>query len=119
MLHVTKNRENAVGRVGTVLCAAMLAFSAGAVSSCGNAPQKPMTESTAQRVFATPADAGAAFLEAAKSGDQAALLACRRILPASARSLAEGQAAERAGFPAVWAGEAHQQSVKRFFRKGG
>jgi hypothetical protein len=45
------------------------------ISSCGNAPQKPTTESTAQKVFASPADAGAAFLEAAKSGDQAALLA--------------------------------------------
>jgi hypothetical protein len=75
MLHVTKNRENAVGRVGTVLYAALLTFSAGAVSSCGNAPLETTTESTAQKVFATPADAGAAFLEAAKSGDQAALLA--------------------------------------------
>jgi hypothetical protein len=75
MLYMMKNRENAVGRVGTVLCAALLAFSAGAVSSCGNAPQKPATESTAQKVFASPADAGAAFMEAAKSGDQAALLA--------------------------------------------
>jgi hypothetical protein len=58
-----------------VLCAALLALVAGAVSSCGNAPQKPATESTAQKAFATPADAGAAFLEAAKSGDQVALLA--------------------------------------------
>lgn len=36
---------------------------------------KPTTESTARKVFASPADAGAAFLEAAKSGDQPALLA--------------------------------------------
>src|SRR5260370_19329096 len=75
MLHVIGNSGNGVGRVGTLWCAALLVLVAGAVSSCGNAPQKTTTEGTAQKVFATPADAGAAFLEAAKSGDQAALLA--------------------------------------------
>jgi hypothetical protein len=75
MLHVIGNSGNGVWRVATLLCAALLVLVAGAVSSCSNAPQKTKTEGTAQKVFATPADAGAAFLEAAKSGDQAALLA--------------------------------------------
>jgi len=75
MLHVMRNREDAVGRAEMALWAALLVLVSGVVSSCGNAPQKPTTESTAQKVFASPADAGAAFLEAAKSGDQAALLA--------------------------------------------
>jgi hypothetical protein len=75
MLHVIGKSGNGVWRVGTLLCAALLVLVAGAVSSCSNAPQKTTTEGTAQKVFATPADAGAAFLEAAKSGDQAALLA--------------------------------------------
>jgi Protein of unknown function (DUF2950) len=75
MLYVIGNRGNDTGRVRTLLYAALLVLIAGAVSSCVNAPQKTTTEGTAQKAFATPADAGAAFLEAAKSGDQAALLA--------------------------------------------
>jgi len=75
MPYVIGNRGNGVGRVGTLWHAALLLLVAGAVSSCGNAPQKTTTEGTAQRVFATPGEAGTAFLEAAKSGDQAALLA--------------------------------------------
>jgi hypothetical protein len=75
MLHLMRDRQNAKSRVGRLPTAALLVLVAGAVSSCGNAPQKPATESTAQKVFTTPADAGAAFLEAAKSGDQVALLA--------------------------------------------
>ncbi len=43
------------------------------IASCQNAP-KPAPETTAQQTFASPADAGAAFLAAAKSGDQAAVL---------------------------------------------
>ena len=42
-------------------------------ASCDKAV-KPIAEKTAQQTFASPADAGAAFLTAAKSGDQAALL---------------------------------------------
>ncbi len=75
MSYMSGNRGNGVGRVGTLWHAALLLLVAGTVSSCGNAPPKTATEGTAQKVFATPADAGAAFLEAAKSGDQAALLA--------------------------------------------
>ena len=75
MSYLSGNRGNAVGRAGSLWHAALLLLVAGTVSSCGNAPQKTATEGTAQKVFATPANAGAAFLEAAKSGDQAALLA--------------------------------------------
>ena len=44
--------------------------------SCNNTPQNQRRQKApAQKVFATPEDAGAAFLEAAKSGDENALLA--------------------------------------------
>jgi Protein of unknown function (DUF2950) len=75
MLPAMRNGKTAVGRMGIALCAALLVLCAGVVSSCGKAPEKPATEATAQRTFATPNDAGAAFLEAAKSGDQVALIA--------------------------------------------
>ncbi len=75
MSYMSRNRRNGVGRAGSLWHGALLLLVAGTVSSCGNAPQKTTTEGTAQKVFATPANAGAAFLEAAKSGDQAALLA--------------------------------------------
>ena len=75
MLNVMRNGEKATWPVGAVLCAALLLLIAVEASSCGNTPQKTTTESTAQKVFATPEDAGTAFLEAARSGDQAALLA--------------------------------------------
>lgn len=42
--------------------------------SC-NKQEGPANEKTTQKTFASPADAGAAFLEAAKSGDQGALVA--------------------------------------------
>lgn len=74
MMRVRRNMEIAVRRARTVLCMALLVMIAGAVGSCGK-PEKSSTESTAQKTFATPEAAGAAFLEAAKSGDQAALLA--------------------------------------------
>ena len=74
MLHVMRNRKGAVGRAEMAVWAALLVLVSGVVNSCGNAPQNPTTETTAQKVFASPAEAGAAFLEAAKSGDQAALL---------------------------------------------
>src|SRR5271165_3855723 len=75
MLREMRSRKNVTARMKTLLCAALLVLVAGTVSSCGNVPEKPATESMAQKAFATPADAGAAFLEAAKVGDQAALLA--------------------------------------------
>ena len=42
--------------------------------SCSK-PEKSTADKAVQKTFASPADAGAAFVEAAKSGDQAALLA--------------------------------------------
>ena len=41
----------------------------------GSMAQPPAAQSAAQKTFASPADAGAALLEAAKAGDQTALLA--------------------------------------------
>lgn len=43
--------------------------------SCSKQEKAPAEQATAQKTFASPADAGAAFIEAAKSGDQGALLA--------------------------------------------
>src|SRR5208283_1863862 len=90
MLHATRNGENASGRVEMVLCAALLLLVTVAADSCGNAPQETKTESVAQKVFATPDDAGTAFLEAAKSVDQAALLAI--FGPDGKRALFSGDA---------------------------
>jgi hypothetical protein len=58
-------------RVGTLFASVALLAS---LNSCGNS-EKPSPGQLVQRTFATPDEAGAAFLEAAKSGDQAALLA--------------------------------------------
>ena len=63
--------ENRMGR--RVLFSATLFVLVGALSSCGKT-QNPATTVT-QKAFASPEDAGAAFLEAAKSGDAAALQA--------------------------------------------
>jgi Protein of unknown function (DUF2950) len=62
MLHTTRNYR---------LFAAPLALMI--FASCEKAP-KPVTDTAAQQTFASPADAGAAFLAAAKSGDQQAIL---------------------------------------------
>ncbi len=75
MLRVMSDKTSELGRGGRVLCTAVLVLVGSVISSCNTAPQKPATETPAQKVFATPEEAGAAFLEAAKSGDQAALLA--------------------------------------------
>jgi hypothetical protein len=45
-----------------------------ALTSCSK-PEKPAAEKPVQKTFASTAEAGAAFVEAAKSGDQGALLA--------------------------------------------
>jgi Protein of unknown function (DUF2950) len=65
-------------REQTVLVARLAVFAAPFVliallASC-NKSENATPEKPAQQTFASPADAGAAFLEAAKSGDQAALL---------------------------------------------
>lgn len=62
-------------RSGSVLFTALLAATA-LLTAC-NKSESPEPESakTVQKSFASPADAGSAFVEAAKSGDQSALLA--------------------------------------------
>lgn len=68
--------------IRAVHLAGLLAFIALMISFV--ACNKSKNSQAAQKTFATPADAGAAFLEAAKSGDQGALLA---IFGADAKGL--------------------------------
>lgn len=65
-----RNRKNFASRP-PMFVALLLAISL--LASCHAAPEKPVTP--AQKTFASPEEAGAAFLDAAKSGDQAALTA--------------------------------------------
>jgi hypothetical protein len=58
-------------RLGALLPAVILAVT---FNSCGKT-EKPATAEVAQRTFASPEEASSAFLQAANSGDQAALLA--------------------------------------------
>jgi hypothetical protein len=53
----------------------MLLASVSSLVSCSRQDNAPGEKAAAQKTFASPADAGAAFFEAAKSGDQGALLA--------------------------------------------
>jgi hypothetical protein len=53
----------------------MLLASVGSLVSCSKQENATTEKPAAQKTFASPADAGAAFVEAAKSGDQSALLA--------------------------------------------
>jgi Protein of unknown function (DUF2950) len=69
MFHRTWTLENTLKRSAAFL--GLLALLILFVSCKNSAEPKPAT----QRTFATPAEAGAAFLDAAKSGDQQALLA--------------------------------------------
>jgi hypothetical protein len=55
-----------------MILALLLTF--GSLAAC-NKPEKTASEKADQKTFASPDDAGAAFLDAAKSGDQSALLA--------------------------------------------
>jgi Protein of unknown function (DUF2950) len=69
------NRQEAMGLTARVLQAMLFVSVLTAVSSCSSPPQKSAEVSAAQKTFTSPEDAGAAFLAAAKTGDQAALLA--------------------------------------------
>src|SRR5215469_15789796 len=62
-----KNRVNPLWMLMALLALSML------TASC-NKSEKTTADKSAQKTFATPAEAGAAFLQAAKSGDQTALL---------------------------------------------
>src|SRR5580700_6851477 len=53
----------------------MLLASLGSLLSCNKQENTTAEKPTTEKTFASPADAGAAFFEAAKSGDQTALLA--------------------------------------------
>jgi hypothetical protein len=70
MSHTIQNRENPAGRFWAVLALCALITT---LTSC-NKLQKSASEPT-QKTFASPADAGTAFREAATSGDQNVLLA--------------------------------------------
>jgi hypothetical protein len=71
MSYVIRKKEAVAATLFMFLILFTLSFS---LTSCSKA-EKPSTENSVQRTFASPADAGAAFLEAAKSGDQGSLLA--------------------------------------------
>src|SRR5271154_5195839 len=68
MSHLTRNQKALTAHITMF---AVLFLAASLLVSCGKA-ESPKPEQT---TFATPADAGAAFLAAAKAGDQSALLA--------------------------------------------
>ena len=71
MLYPSRKRIVLAARVATILGVVMLITSLAGCNKANNATaEKPV-----QRTFASPADAGAAFLEAAKSDDRPALLA--------------------------------------------
>ena len=69
MLHLNRNHKIMASRFGMIVTAFVLILWLG---SC-NQTEKPNVEKAEQKTFASPEDAGAAFLDAAKSGDQAAL----------------------------------------------
>ena len=71
MSYVNWNYKFLASQFGILLAVVLLCIS---LASC-NKPENTTAEKSVQKTFATPSEAGAAFLEAAKSGDQAALLA--------------------------------------------
>ena len=71
MLCVIRNQENLTVRLWTFLALLVLLTT---LASCSKS-EKSAAEKVVQKTFASPADAGAAFVEGAKSGDPAALLA--------------------------------------------
>ena len=71
MFHLVGNRNLRVSGFRMILT---LLLTLSSLASC-NKSQNATSEKPVQKTFASPADAGAAFLEAAKSGDQSALLA--------------------------------------------
>jgi hypothetical protein len=71
MSHLVRNRKS---RVFGFRMSLTLLSTLSLLASCNN-PEKATSEQAVQKTFASPADAGAALLDAAKSGDQSALLA--------------------------------------------
>ncbi len=72
MWHSLRSRRTLPARLAMFAALFALIIS---LASCNKAENSTAEKKTVQHTFATPADAGAAFLEAAKSGDQSALLA--------------------------------------------
>jgi len=70
MLQLTGCYKNSTARLWMLV---VLVAASGLMASC-NRSQKSTAEKSVQKTFATPAEAGAAFLQAAKSGDQTALM---------------------------------------------
>lgn len=70
MSSLARGRKFFTARICACLALFVVAASLGACQKAQTTPPAPV-----QRTFASPAEAGAAFLDAAKSGDQAALLA--------------------------------------------
>jgi Protein of unknown function (DUF2950) len=71
MFHRVRNRKLRIFSFWMLLT---LLLTLTSLASC-NKPEKTTSEKAVQKTFASPDEAGAAFLEAAKSGDQSALLA--------------------------------------------
>ena len=71
MSHLIRNRKLRVFGFRMLLT---LLLTISSLASC-NKSEKTTSEKAVQKTFASPADAGAAFSDAAKSGDQSALLA--------------------------------------------
>jgi hypothetical protein len=71
MFHLVRNRNLSTFGFRMILT---LLLTISSLASC-NKSENQTSEKAVQKAFASPADAGAAFLEAAKSGDQSALLA--------------------------------------------
>ena len=72
MSRIIGKQEHFVSRLWMLL---MLLASVGSLLSCSKQEKTTAEKPATEKTFASPADAGAAFLEAAKSGDQGALLA--------------------------------------------
>ena len=70
MLQISGCSKNSAGRLWMLIVLVAL----GILTASCNKSEKTTAEKSAQKTFATPAEAGAAFLQAAKSGDQTALL---------------------------------------------
>jgi DUF2950 family protein len=71
MFRLVRNRK--LGVFGLLMTLTLL-LTFSSLASC-NKPEKTTSEKAVQKTFASPADAGDALLDAAKSGDQSALLA--------------------------------------------
>lgn len=72
MAHIVWNQKVAFAHLALVAALFGVILS---LASCSKSENATTEQKAVQKTFASPADAGAAFLEAAESGDQAALLA--------------------------------------------